>query len=794
MTLPLIEIFFSLILLLLWFFLVNLRERYLELNLKGWGEMSLGVFFIFLGSLLELGENIPEVQNYLFAGNMPWGEFSKIALYVIGIVLVCFSPINWLPSILEKKDRFKKISGKSTEVGSFLSELNKFASQVETKESLNSVLDFALTYLCQDLKADSGAVFFFKGSEKELNLAHYLNLSLETVENFKKIRNDVEIFTLTIKNKRIETTGEILNSDRKLAFAVKEDSLESCICIPLFSGVELLGTVPLFSKCKYHFENPETEILSELAGALGRRIQGLRTIEKLEQRERELRIDREKERFLRLIAEDLVKGSPEKVLHQIVEAGAEIFHPCACKIYLREGDSLLLKATSEVEVLETEIYLPRYDWIKEATSDKELKFLSEEQDPELKERGVKKLVAFPLEIEEKSSGVIIFECKTKKEMFSSSELDFVRTLALQATEALKRTSLTKAIEHKESLISSFLDSIEDRITVHDKKQRIIRINKAGLKLLNLSEEEVLGKNCFEVLYQQDQPEACPCFLSFKEKKPCFQQIKLFKGKSGKEGLLKVRTYPLLDDKGEVEMVVEYAKFEEIPEILSDIDIGKKEIPKEFFNNLNNILAGILGNAELIMFQIKSSKDLATSMIGDQINLIEELVIEGSKLIREVKGEIEVIPEKKQISEKEIEVEKEKKIEEPLKILAIDDQKIIRDLLESILQGLGHNIKVASSGKDGLELLQRDGYDLVITDLGMPEMSGWEVSRKVKEIRKETPVVMITGWGVNFDPDKIKEFGVDYLLLKPFKIELLSKLIDKIRDEKLKRRSEKSESV
>ena len=64
MSLPLIQIFFSLILLLLWFFLVNLREKYLELDLKGWGEMSLGVFLIFLGSLLELGGNIPELEIY----------------------------------------------------------------------------------------------------------------------------------------------------------------------------------------------------------------------------------------------------------------------------------------------------------------------------------------------------------------------------------------------------------------------------------------------------------------------------------------------------------------------------------------------------------------------------------------------------------------------------------------------------------------------------------------------------------------------------------------------------------
>jgi len=792
MTLPLIEIFFSLILLLLWFFLVNLRERYLDLNLKGWGEMSLGVFFIFLGSLLELGQNIPELQKYLFAGDMPWGDFSKIAFYVIGIVLISFSPISWLPSILENKDEFRKISEKSTKLSSFLSELNKSASQVETKKSFSYLLNSALTYMCAELKTESGAVFLFlEDSESELTLTYFQGLSLETVDNFMRTKSsDIEIFSRCIKDKRIVTAGEILNSDRKLALAVKEDGFESCICIPLFSEEGDLGVIALFSKSKYHFENPESESLLELAMALGRKIQQLRKIQSLEQREKELKSSREKEKFVKLIAEDLVKGDPEEVLCRIVKAGSEIFNPCDCKIYHLEGEYLFLKAASRSEISNSEIPLSRYNWIKDTIEAKELKYFSEEQYPELKERGVKKILAVPLEAAGKSSGVIIFECKNKMEIFSPSENDFAITLASYAMKALETTSLTKALEHKENLIKSFLDSIEDRITVHDKNQRIIRINRAGLKLLNLAEGEVLGRSCFEVLYQQDRPEACPCYLSFKEKKSRFQQIKLFKAESNREGILKVWTHPLLDDKGEVEMVVEYAKFEEVPEIVSEIESGKKEVPKVFFNNLNNILAGILGNAELITLQLKKHKDYDTSMISEQMNLIVELVIEGSKLIRETKGEIEKVPEKKIVSEKEIKVEKEKTIDETLKILAIDDQKIILDLLESILQGLGHSIKVAPSGKDGLELFQRDGYDLVITDLGMPDMSGWEVSRRVKEMKKETPVVMITGWGVNFELDKIKEFGVDYLLSKPFKVEQLSKLIDQIKVEKIKGREGK----
>jgi PAS domain S-box-containing protein len=789
MTLPLIEIFFSLILLLLWFTLVNLRERYLELNLRGWSEMSLGVLFIFMGSLLELGENIPGILPYLSVKNMPWGEFCKISLYLIGIILVSISPINWLSSVLNEKDRFKNIRRKYVEINSFLSELNKPPSQPTSRDTLSYLLDFSLGYMCRELKANSGAVFLFNDSEKELSITHSVGLSSNTIENIKKIIRDIKIFACALKDHGVETTGELLNSDWKLAYAAKDDNLESCICIPLYSDEEPLGIISLFSMNKYNFEDPDAENLLELSRIIARRITGLLMLERLEQLRGELKIGREKESALKLIAQDLVNYNYEEVLSRIVKAGAEIFHPCRCKIYLREGDTLILRATSEPEFSKDVIYRGGDYWFKEAMEDNEIKSLSAEQYPELMERGIKKVVAIPLEIKEKTSGLIVFEYKTGQDTLSLSELDFVKTLALEATVALGGIFSSQVLEQTENIISTFIDSLEDRVTVHDKNQRIAKINKAGLKFLNLTEEEVLGKNCFQVLYQQNQPEACPCYITFKEKKPYFKQVKSANQKSGNEGLLKIWTFPLLDDKGEVKMVVEYAKFEKVTESLSKTDKIKKEVPRDFFNNLNNILAGILGNAELIRFQLKSYKDLTSDNITDQMNLIEELVIEGSKLIREVKGETDEIPEKKIISDKEIGIAEEKGIIESLKILAIDDQKIIRDLLESILLGLGHSIKVASSGKDGLVLFQQDGFDLVITDLGMPEMSGWEVSQRVKEIRKETPVVMITGWGVSFEEEKIKEFGVDYLLPKPFRVEQLSRLLEQIKAEKMQRRAQ-----
>ncbi len=754
--------------------------------------MSLGVFLIFLGSLLELAGNIPELENYFLVGTTSWGEFGKIALYVVGIVLVSYSPINWLPSILEARRKFRKENLKSAEVSFFLAELDESSSQAEIKDKIISILDFTLTYLSRELTADSGAFFLLKSSHQELTLTRSLGLSMETLKSLKNIKLDSGILSLCVKEKTVETAGEILNSDHKLAFGLKEENLESVVSIPILAPDEVLGVAVFFSKSKYHFEHSDTGLLLELAASLGEKVQKFRRIEELERKETELKIAREKEKFQRLIAEDSIKASAEDVLARIAKAGSEIFHPCDCKIYLRDKGSFHLKASSAsgTSVNETCPYINDLLW--ESLGRGELVFLSSEESPDLKDIGLKMALVAPLRGVGGASGVIALECKTEHEPFSSAELDFLGTLAFQATAALKSISQNRSLQQKDKLISSILDSVEDRIALYDKELRVVKMNKAGLRFLNLSEEEVVGKKCFDIIYPQSQPEVCPCYLSLKEKKPIFQEIKLSKKNLSEDRSLKIWAYPLLDERGEVQMVVEYAKFVEARESLPAAESGKKEVPRSFFNDLNNILAGILGNAELIMFQLKPHKDFATDMAADQISTIEELVIRGSKLIREVKGEIEEVPEKKHPSPSESVIAEEEKKEVRLNILAIDDQKIIRDLLESILQSLGHNIKVASSGKDGLELFQSDGFDLVITDLGMPEMSGWEVSQRVKALRKETPVVMITGWGVSFDSEKIKEFGVDYLLPKPFKVEQLSKLIEQISERKLKNKIEKSE--
>ena len=123
--------------------------------------------------------------------------------------------------------------------------------------------------------------------------------------------------------------------------------------------------------------------------------------------------------------------------------------------------------------------------------------------------------------------------------------------------------------------------------------------------------------------------------------------------------------------------------------------------------------------------------------------------------------------------------------ESLRILAIDDQQMILDLLSGICQSLGIELTAVQSPRDGISLFQRESFDIVMVDLVMDELSGWDVARAVKSHSPETPIIMMTGWGMALTGDEIRRAGIDYTLAKPFKIEQLTAVIAKARRKRVK---------
>ena len=114
-----------------------------------------------------------------------------------------------------------------------------------------------------------------------------------------------------------------------------------------------------------------------------------------------------------------------------------------------------------------------------------------------------------------------------------------------------------------------------------------------------------------------------------------------------------------------------------------------------------------------------------------------------------------------------------------RFLIVDDEDAIRNFLAEMLVEQGHEVFTASSGREGLEVFKRQAPDLVITDLGMPEVSGWDVASGVKALKPSAIVILMTGWGITLDKERAREKGVDVVLAKPFQISEVQKVLNEM---------------
>ena len=123
---------------------------------------------------------------------------------------------------------------------------------------------------------------------------------------------------------------------------------------------------------------------------------------------------------------------------------------------------------------------------------------------------------------------------------------------------------------------------------------------------------------------------------------------------------------------------------------------------------------------------------------------------------------------------------------PLNILCVDDEESIRQLLKDCLVHFNHRVTLATTGKEGLELFRaarkkKQPYEVVITDLGMPDIDGHRVARHIKAESPGTPVIMITGWGTIMEENKETIPDVDAVMNKPPHMHQLNRLLLRLTD-------------
>lgn len=112
-----------------------------------------------------------------------------------------------------------------------------------------------------------------------------------------------------------------------------------------------------------------------------------------------------------------------------------------------------------------------------------------------------------------------------------------------------------------------------------------------------------------------------------------------------------------------------------------------------------------------------------------------------------------------------------------KVLVVDDEETIRVFLEKMISELGYTVEIAFSAKDALDKIKNEEFQLIITDLKMPEIDGTELCRRIRGVDSEAVIYALSGYIAEFKPEKLKDIGFDGHLCKPVNDTVLKRAIE-----------------
>jgi CheY-like chemotaxis protein len=119
-----------------------------------------------------------------------------------------------------------------------------------------------------------------------------------------------------------------------------------------------------------------------------------------------------------------------------------------------------------------------------------------------------------------------------------------------------------------------------------------------------------------------------------------------------------------------------------------------------------------------------------------------------------------------------------------RILFVDDEIALVNIGKQILENLGYDVEIRTSSHEALELfkVKSDKFDLVITDMTMPGMTGYQLTREILKIRPGIPIILCTGYSKQITEEKAKAIGIKAFAMKPVVARELAEIVRKVLDE------------
>jgi len=113
------------------------------------------------------------------------------------------------------------------------------------------------------------------------------------------------------------------------------------------------------------------------------------------------------------------------------------------------------------------------------------------------------------------------------------------------------------------------------------------------------------------------------------------------------------------------------------------------------------------------------------------------------------------------------------------VLVVDDQADLAEMMAAMIQRDGHEVRTVNSGPDAVAAVEQRVPDLVLTDLGMPGMSGLDLADALHARWPKLPIALVTGWGPTVDPERARQSEIVQVLGKPFRMAEMRGLLHRV---------------
>jgi len=114
------------------------------------------------------------------------------------------------------------------------------------------------------------------------------------------------------------------------------------------------------------------------------------------------------------------------------------------------------------------------------------------------------------------------------------------------------------------------------------------------------------------------------------------------------------------------------------------------------------------------------------------------------------------------------------------LLIVEDEEGARKAVARILESMGYEVEEASNSDEALDMVKGGrAFDILISDLSLPGMDGWELAKAVGKLRPEIKIGILTGWEITEDDERIAESGISEILSKPVDMHKMKLAIDRM---------------